>query len=138
MSVYKVKQSLANLANALDRLNEAVQNADSVKPGDIVIDGTIQRFEFSYELFWKTLRQLLMYEGIADITTPREVMKQAFKIGWLDNEDAWLQMREDRNTTSHVYDNDKAFQIFCRIRSIHAPEMTRVYKMLIERFQDLL
>jgi len=47
MRKVEILQSLENLNNALDRLSEAVKTAKT----DLEIDGTIQRFEFSFELF---------------------------------------------------------------------------------------
>jgi len=81
----------------------------------LAIDGTIQRFEFVIELFWKTLRRLLAEEGI-QTDTPREALQQAFQIRWLRDEAAWLQMLKDRNETSHVYDELAARRIYERIK----------------------
>ena len=74
------------------------------------MDGTIQRFEFVIELFWKTLKRLLAAEGI-QTGTPREAMQRAFEANWLGDETAWLQMLKDRNETSHVYDEASAKKI---------------------------
>ena len=54
------------------------------------------------ELTWKTLKRALEYEGLHP-NTPRESLKEAFKVGWLHDEDVWLDILDQRNTTSHVY-----------------------------------
>ena len=51
---------------------------------------------------WKTLKRALEYEGFSP-KTPRESLKEAFCVGWLHEEDVWLDMLDQRNTTSHVY-----------------------------------
>ena len=51
---------------------------------------------------WKTLKRALAYEGLQP-RTPRETLKEAFHLGWLDQETVWLDMLEHRNTTSHQY-----------------------------------
>jgi nucleotidyltransferase substrate binding protein (TIGR01987 family) len=61
MSVAKTSQSLKNLGAALERLAEALREPETNK---LAIDGTIQRFEFVIDLFWKTLKRLLAEEGI--------------------------------------------------------------------------
>ncbi|WP_268811322.1 HI0074 family nucleotidyltransferase substrate-binding subunit [Virgibacillus dakarensis] len=76
MSKRKAMQSLVNLEKALDRLEDALR-VDEMN--SLYIDGTIQRFEFSLELYWKTLKRLLAEEGI-ETKTPREALKQAYKV----------------------------------------------------------
>jgi len=69
----KPNQSLINLGAALERLAEALQEPTENK---LAIDGTIQRFEFVIELYWKTLKRLLAWEGI-QTQTPREALQRA-------------------------------------------------------------
>jgi len=108
MSEAKIRQSLHNLEKALTRLKEAL--AEPID-NEIVIDGTIQRFKFCIELFWKTLKRLLSFEGI-ETKTPRETLKQAYQIGWSNDETAWLEMLKDRNLTSHIYNEVMAGDIY--------------------------
>lgn len=83
----KSETGLYNLGNSLQRRGEALEEGAS---NSLIIDGTIQRIEFSIELYWKTLKRLLSVEGI-ETNTPREVLKEAYSAGWLQNETAWLQ-----------------------------------------------
>ena len=129
MSAIKIQQSMTNLEKALSRLNDALQIPN---PDQLYIDGTIQRFEFTLELFWKTLKRLLAVEGI-ETDTPKATLKEAFQIGWLHDESAWLQMLQDRNLTSHVYDETIANRIFQDIKK-YFPEMQQVFKELKQRF----
>ncbi|MHA6250444.1 HI0074 family nucleotidyltransferase substrate-binding subunit [Oceanobacillus sp. CAU 1775] len=131
MSRRKVDESLINLENALKRLEEALQEKEI---NSLYIDGTIQRFEFCIELYWKTLKRLLTEEGI-ETKTPRETLKQAYAIDWIQDEAAWLQMLRDRNETSHVYDEEKAKQIYDNIVS-HFPIMDATFEKLKENFSE--
>ncbi|MBC6445437.1 MAG: nucleotidyltransferase substrate binding protein [Alphaproteobacteria bacterium GM202ARS2] len=70
------------------------------------------------ELFWKTLKRLLAEEGV-EISTPKETLRKAFQAGWLNDEAAWLEMLSDRNTTSHIYDEETAKRIYGNIRRSH-------------------
>ena len=112
MSEEKIQQSLTNLGRALARLQEALNEPDS---NSLVIDGTIQRFEFVIELFWKAFKRILSREGI-QVSTPRESIKQAYQVGWIEDEEAWLEMLRDRNETSHVYDEETARRIYESIK----------------------
>jgi nucleotidyltransferase substrate binding protein (TIGR01987 family) len=126
MSDAKLARSIANLGRALARLEEAV--AQPVEASPLTVDGTIQRFEFAIELFWKTLKRRLAIEGI-ETATPRETLSAAFQAHWLDDETAWLDMLADRNRTSHIYDEKMARVIYTRIRG-YAPIMLSTYHRL--------
>jgi nucleotidyltransferase substrate binding protein (TIGR01987 family) len=95
----KLIESIGNLEKAVLKLETALTIP---KDRELVVEGTIQRFEVTIELFWKTLKRGLEYEGFHP-KTPRESLKQAFAIGWLHDEEQWLDMLEQRNITSHNY-----------------------------------
>ena len=64
-----------DLINATKRLKEALEQDET----DIVIDGVLHRYEFTFELAWKTLKDYLEYLGISMNTgSPREVIKESF------------------------------------------------------------
>jgi nucleotidyltransferase substrate binding protein (TIGR01987 family) len=127
----KPNQSLTNLGAALERLAEALQEPTENK---LAVDGTIQRFEFVIELYWKTLKRLLTWEGI-QTQTPREALQQAYQAGWLADETAWLQMLRDRNQTSHLYNEAMAREIYEHIKQ-YFPEMERTYQFLQQQFRE--
>jgi nucleotidyltransferase substrate binding protein (TIGR01987 family) len=102
----------------------------------LAIDATIQRFELTIELFSKALKYLLDHEGI-ETTTPRNALQEAYRAGWLQNEEAWLQMLRDQNETSHTYDEAKAREIDAHIRA-NVPELRRSYAFLLDRFAGVL
>lgn len=80
------------------------------------IDATIQRFEFTFELAWKFLKEYFAGKGII-LNYPKEVLKEAFAIGIINDEDLWIYMLADRNMTSHTYDEKLADEIYKRIRN---------------------
>lgn len=98
----KLEVKLNSLNNALQRLKEAVLEFSKVGASDVVRDGLIQRFEFTYELTWKTTKEYLENLGILDKNSPRAVIKEAFAQKLILNEDIWLLMLRDRNMTSHL------------------------------------
>lgn len=132
MSKRKIDDSLANLSKAMDRLRGALEVP---RADPLVVEGTIQRFEFVIEIFWKALKRALEYEGIV-VKTPRESLKQAFAAGWLSDETAWLDMLETRNTTSHLYlHEDLVEEAYDDIRK-NFPELERTYQFLRDRYAD--
>lgn len=114
----KFQTKLDNYTNALARLNESISKVNVYD--DLTFrDGIIQRFEFTTELAWKTIREYLLTQGVSDINTPRNVMKSAFNADIITNEEGWFAILRDRNSTSHIYDEDEANEIFNRITTQH-------------------
>ena len=106
MSKERFIERQAEVRNAAARLQEAVGQPES----SIVRDAVIQRFEFSFELVWKALKLYLEHQG-HECGGPRPTLKKAFADGLIatpEEADVWLQMLEDRNLTSHAYDETLA------------------------------
>jgi len=104
--------SIQQLEKAFLKLKNGVASAQD----DLDKDGVIQRFEFTFELFWKTLKIFLAFKGI-ETRTPRDSLKEAFRINLIEDEKLFLNMLEDRNKTSHIYDEITADDIFVRIKN---------------------
>jgi nucleotidyltransferase substrate binding protein (TIGR01987 family) len=119
---------MSNLEQALLTLEEALQE-DSTN--SLMVDGTIHRFELTMDLYWKTLKRILLSEGI-ETSTPKETLKEAYQACWINNEKAWLQMIKDRNQTSHTYDEETALKILENIKS-YFPEMNSAFEYLKQK-----
>ena len=127
--IVNVDSLLEILEKVLQRFDEALQYQAS-QP--LVVDASIQRFEFCIELSWKTLKACLTQEGI-EANTPRECMQQAFAANWLEDEKPWLSMLKDRNLTSHTYKEDLALEIYRRLPG-HYKAMQALHDLLANRF----
>lgn len=77
--------------------------------------GSIQYFEFCFELAWKTVRLFASHQGLAGVESPRAALRTAFAQGWIDNEPIWLEMLEARNRMSHTYSAEAALVVFSRL-----------------------
>lgn len=117
----EIKISVGNYSRAVQKFTEGIEKADD----DLYRDGVIQRFEFTFELFWKTLRLILQYEGF-ECRSPRSCIKEAFKNEYIVDDELYLDMLEDRNRTSHVYDEQTSLEIFERIKHQYADALTSV------------
>lgn len=74
-------------------------------------DGVIQRFEFTYELAWKTLKRVLALKGI-EANSPRDVFREAARQNLIDDPLVWFDFIQKRNLMSHVYNEECAIEIF--------------------------
>lgn len=95
---------------ALDRLTEALDAPET----SLNRDASIQRFEFCFELAWRTVQGHARGEGF-DCRSPKGCFKLAFQQGWIEDEKAWLLMLGDRNLTAHTYNETTAIEIYKRL-----------------------
>lgn len=119
-----------NFSNALQRLQEAVVELNKNDASEVVRDGLIQRFEFTYELAWKTAKEYLEDQGIVDKTSPKTVIKEAFVQRLISDEQTWLLMLNDRNMTTHVYKEEMAEEISHRIVNKYVAELENLLENL--------
>jgi nucleotidyltransferase substrate binding protein (TIGR01987 family) len=124
----KTDLSLKKFSRALGRLEEAV----AAPPSPLQSDAVLQRFEFTFELCWKALRiHLSENEGI-EVSSPRGTLKEAFRQKLIDSseEQGFVRMLEDRNLSTHTYDEHEALEIFNRVCRNHAPLLRTVLSRL--------
>jgi nucleotidyltransferase substrate binding protein (TIGR01987 family) len=117
----ELKYSLEKFESAIKRLDEGVKEAKN----NLGRDGVIQRFEFTFELLWKTLRLFLLDEGIIT-KSPKESLKEGFKFGLIMDEEVFLDMLEDRNQTSHIYSEEVSKEIFERIKTRYVSPLKKI------------
>ena len=116
-----------DLKNAELRLEEALKENAT----DIVIDGILHRFEFTFELAWKTMKDCLEDQGIVGkIGSPREIIKEAFAAGLIENGEIWIDMMISRNELSHLYDEETSREIFDDIKEKYILEINKLVKKL--------
>lgn len=108
MTDIRWKQRLSNFKKSLAHLAEAVE---IVAPTIIQQAGTIQFFEMSFELAWKTLKDYLEEQGFNDVKSPKATLKKAFEIGLIEDGHTWLEALENRNLAAHTYDDETAQEI---------------------------
>ncbi len=104
------RQRYENLKRAYALYQEGVQREELNR---LEKEGLIQRFEYTFELSWKTLKDYLEAKGLL-VSYPRDVIKEAFTTGLVTNGDIWMEMLERRNLLSHTYDEatfDEAFML---------------------------
>lgn len=125
----KFIEKLGKLSDAVKRLCEAIADYEAI-PNSTVRDGVIQRFEFCTELAWKAAREYLINQGYIDINSPKAVMKQAFADGVISDEKIWIEILGARNTTSHIYDDQTAAEVFDKISKKFLPAFNELVNTL--------
>jgi nucleotidyltransferase substrate binding protein (TIGR01987 family) len=96
----------------------------------------VQRFEYTFELAWKVLQDLLEYKGYEFMSGPNGTLKMAFEDGLITNHEGWRKMAKSRNTLSHVYDDEEVRAITLLIFSEYAPLLKELDEELESLSQD--
>lgn len=124
------KQRFNNYLRALHQLACAVQLMHQRPLSELEQQGLIQGFEFTHELAWNVLKDYLEYEGIHGIVGSRGAVREAFKRGLIANGEAWIDMIDKRNLSSHTYNLDIANQLVMTIREVYYPEFVALQELL--------
>src|ERR1035437_7108376 len=102
------KQRFINFKKSLALLDQAM----AIKQPDIVQKaGLIQFFEMAFELSWNSIKDYLEEQGFSDVSSPRASLKKAFEIGLIEDGHLWLKLLDDRNLTTHAYDEEAINEI---------------------------
>lgn len=125
MDKFQIK--LDNYKKALSRLHDSINESTKYENNSVFKDGMIFRFRRTAELSLNVIREYLIQEHIININTPKNIMREAFYNDIISDDVGWLQILEDNNISSHIYDEDVANELFNRIITKH-----------ISLFDDLL
>lgn len=112
------------LLSAFEQFHEALQIAKS----DLEKAGTIQYFEFTYELAWKTLKRILYARG-KDLNSPKPVFREAALEMLIEDPELWFDFMADRNETIHTYNKKVANSIYQDLHLFDA-EMIKLIEKL--------
>lgn len=123
------KQRFGNLMKAFSLFEEAA-TAEGLSP--LEQEGLIQRFEYTFELSWKTMKDYLEAQGLSP-SYPRDVIKEAFSSGLVADGETWIDMLEKRNMLAHTYKETEFRESVRAVREAYYP----CIKGLIETLQDL-
>lgn len=109
------QQRFSNYRKALGKLAE-ISGMEVEKMSDLEKEGVIQRFEYTHELAWNTLKDFLSYQGVSStIFGSRDATREAFAAGLIREGEKWMEMIKSRNLTSHTYNEDTANEVFTKI-----------------------
>ena len=126
------KQRFENFQKAFNLLASAIQQPSLSK---LEKEGVIQRFEYTFELAWKTLRDYMRYGGV-ETNLPREVIKEAFASGLITDGQIWIDMLEKRNLMAHTYDEASFEQAYTSIVKDYYRGIQQVHDLLTKKLRE--
>lgn len=121
-------QRFDNFNDAFRNLTKAVELAKSRPLSDLEKQGIIQSFEYTHELAWNVLKDYLESQGLQGIHGSKGATRGAFKEGLIINGEAWMKMIEDRNLTTHTYNQETAEKIYTAVVNSYFAEFSEFRK----------
>jgi nucleotidyltransferase substrate binding protein (TIGR01987 family) len=124
------------LFDSLARLDEGIMRLQEYKDSDVYDafgESVIKRFEFSYEMFWKRLKEYQSQKYGSIIRSPRDTFRDAFEKNELTESEytSLLEMIDDRNNTAHTYEEGVATEIIGKTPT-HYNVMTTISRRLFK------
>lgn len=130
------QQRFKNFQRAFLLLREALEK-DPAQLSQLEKEGIIQRFEYTFELAWKVLKDKMEYDGLEiDQISPKVVVRQAYAAKYLDDAESWLRMIGDRNLMSHTYDFSKFEAVIKTLRAEYLPMLDDWYLNLLAEINE--
>jgi nucleotidyltransferase substrate binding protein (TIGR01987 family) len=124
------QQRLTNFERALRLLREAMAEGPEAL-NQLEKEGVIQRFEYCFELAWKTVKDYMEASGIVfDVVMPRQVIKDAFAAKVLNDGATWIAMLDHRNLLSHTYNPVVFEQAVAAIHQRYLPQLEQLHTFL--------
>jgi len=126
------QQRFQNFDRGISLLREALENGPAAL-SPLEKEGVIQRFEYTFELAWKTVKDYLEQNGLViSPVTPRQVLKDAFAAKLIADGQTWIDMLDHRNLLSHTYDFAVFDQAVDAIAARYLPAMEAVHGFFIQ------
>jgi len=130
------QQRFQNFDRALKRLAKALVDGPGVL-SELEQEGAVQRFEYTYELGWKTLKDFLEFSGVTiNPITPKQVFKSAYAAKLIESEVDWIDMLNHRNLLAHDYDEEKFEEALQAVHDNYLPALTNLRNRLNREFND--
>lgn len=122
-------QRLGNWTRALNQLSRFMEKTDL---DELQEQGLIQSFEYNHELAWKTQQDFLKERGVKELYGSKDVAREAFNLGLITHQQAWMEMINDRNMTSHTYNEGVTKKIITHIVDDYYSEFLQLHQKLTD------
>lgn len=118
------RQRFQNFREAFFRLKEAVERPEL---NELERNGMVQRFEFTLEMAWKTLKDFLEEKEFNFRPSPKDTIRLAQHSGYIDYAQQLIDGLQLRNELSHDYSGDKFREAEQGFRTVTFPAIEKLY-----------
>ena len=108
---------LSDCLRTLKKASVAYENVDDEDIKELIGDAYIQRFKYTLEIAWKTMKRYLkqMHGKEDKDLTINNIFRMMESYGFVRSWETWRKYYEYRNNTSHEYDQEKALELISKI-----------------------
>lgn len=119
-----------NYCASLDNLRDIFQYEEPYD--NVIMTGLVALYEICFEQSWKAVKEMLIIHGVAESQTgsPRQILKTAYQMGMIKDEEIWLQALVSRNNVAHAYNQEIAKDIIRLTRE-------KYYDMFVELKKEI-
>ncbi|MDY0254746.1 MAG: nucleotidyltransferase substrate binding protein [Tenuifilaceae bacterium] len=113
----KMSEAVLYIKNEIDEKEFEIQSDEDIKEvlEEIIKEGLIQRFEYTYEMAWNVMKDYALYQGNSELAGSRDAIRYAFSTNLIKNGEMWMDMMKSRIKTSHTYNEETANEIYLKI-----------------------
>jgi len=110
----KLEANTKQLTKVVSRLKEVLEQPKD----EIVRDSAIKRFELAMDVAWKTLKTYLEERDGIVVHSPTNTIKEAYKQGYIEYDNKWLEFVKMRNETAHIYKEDMSEEVYSKLPDV--------------------
>jgi len=125
----KLESLFEDFQKAVKRFSEALEQ----EKNEFMRDSAIQRFEFTFDIGWKTLKAFLEEYHNARCTSPKTCFREAFGQGLIDYDELWLKIADWRNQAVHTYNEKLADALYKKL-----PQALNRFQLLEKNIKELI
>ncbi len=127
----RAKERLESLQKAYSQMSLALARGTY---DDLELAGLVQTFEFTIELAWKTMKDILESENYSPMS-PKDTIRIGAQAGLIDDAVTWLDALEKRNQISHTYDEWVANNAESLIRNHFEPVIHTFIQYIVGQYE---
>ena len=126
-----------NYKRAFNLLRQAMELKSEKSLSNLEIEGVIQRFEYTWELAWKTLKDYLESDGLVlEKITPKAVIVASIEAKIITDREVWMNALDDRNRMSHVYSDAAFAEVVENIEKKYLSLFDALYEKLFDELMN--
>ncbi len=129
-ALYKLTQAIDFVKKDFEESEYDDEQIENVA-NEIIKEGLIQRFEYTYELAWNVMRDYASFQGNTNVGGSRDAIKEAFQLKLIKDGKVWMDMIGSRNETAHTYNEKIANEIYFKIIKNYYPAFQE-FQILME------
>ena len=122
-----------------DNFKKALENLQDIyhyqEPYDnVILTGLVALYEICFEQSWKAMKEVMELNGVAEAATgsPKSIIKAAYSMQLIEDEDLWLEALISRNNVAHAYNRDIANDIIIQTKKSYVA----MFAALVEQIEE--